>query len=75
MAYQVIGIGNAVMDVISPTDDDRLAALDRLAGADADGRAQAFVEAARACLPGPARDAATSEATPKYAPLPAIELL
>lgn len=32
--------------------DDRLAALDRLAGADADGRAQAFVEAARACLPG-----------------------
>lgn len=32
--------------------DDRLAALDRLAGADADGRAPAFVAAARACLPG-----------------------
>ncbi|MTE01486.1 hypothetical protein GIY56_14450 [Paracoccus sp. YIM 132242] len=31
---------------------DPLAALDRLAGADAEGRAPAFVEAARACLPG-----------------------
>lgn len=30
---------------------DPLAALDRLAGADAEGRAQAFVDAARACLP------------------------
>ncbi|WP_207102910.1 hypothetical protein [Paracoccus shandongensis] len=32
--------------------DDRLAALEMLAGADPEGRAGAFVAAARACLPG-----------------------